>query len=339
MKLSIPRVQNHTRGMNTVITLLSGKPFDYNNPEQADVSIEDIAHALSNICRFAGHVKQLYCPTPDKKILTADLRWVAAGDLKIGQQLIGFDENPWELGGAGKRRRRFRPSEVTHAEILKRDCFRILLETGEELTCSGEHVWLTSTKISRNQKWQSTEQLKKAVAAGQNRYLHKFLEPWQTLDTRDAGWLSGIFDGEGSFSYQRKGVQLAVAQNPGIVLDEIIRLLEGFGFQYRRFDNNSESSRVVNLQVVGGWKECFRLIGSLRPLRLLNKVSEGLQSGHLHKEVSNVGAPRPIKAIEPIGQQQIVSLLTSTHTYVCEGFGAYSSTALQHQATLPGTLL
>lgn len=46
--------------MNTVITLLSGKPFDYNNPEQADVSIEDIAHALSNICRFAGHVKRFY---------------------------------------------------------------------------------------------------------------------------------------------------------------------------------------------------------------------------------------------------------------------------------------
>lgn len=46
--------------MNTIITLLSGKPFDYNNPEQADVSIEDIAHALSNICRFAGHVKRFY---------------------------------------------------------------------------------------------------------------------------------------------------------------------------------------------------------------------------------------------------------------------------------------
>jgi len=43
--------------MNTIITLLSGQPFDYNNPEQSDVSIEDIAHALSNVCRFAGHVK------------------------------------------------------------------------------------------------------------------------------------------------------------------------------------------------------------------------------------------------------------------------------------------
>jgi hypothetical protein len=42
------------------IRLFSGAMFDYNNPADSDVVIEDIAHALSNNCRFAGHCKHLY---------------------------------------------------------------------------------------------------------------------------------------------------------------------------------------------------------------------------------------------------------------------------------------
>lgn len=42
------------------IALLSGSLFDYNNPEGSDVQIEDIAVALSNVCRFAGHLHYFY---------------------------------------------------------------------------------------------------------------------------------------------------------------------------------------------------------------------------------------------------------------------------------------
>lgn len=42
------------------IRLYSGVMFDYNEPHRAEVTIEDIAHALSNICRFAGHIKYFY---------------------------------------------------------------------------------------------------------------------------------------------------------------------------------------------------------------------------------------------------------------------------------------
>lgn len=38
----------------------SGAYFDYNHPEEWDGPIEDIAHALSNICRFAGHTDRFY---------------------------------------------------------------------------------------------------------------------------------------------------------------------------------------------------------------------------------------------------------------------------------------
>jgi hypothetical protein len=42
------------------ISLLSGGRFNYNKPEESDVTIEDIASALSNVCRFSGHLPRFY---------------------------------------------------------------------------------------------------------------------------------------------------------------------------------------------------------------------------------------------------------------------------------------
>lgn len=42
------------------ISLLSGGKFNYNKPEESDVTIEDIASATSNICRFSGHLPRFY---------------------------------------------------------------------------------------------------------------------------------------------------------------------------------------------------------------------------------------------------------------------------------------
>lgn len=42
------------------IRLHSGALFNYNEPDACDVAIQDIAHALSNICRFAGHCRHFY---------------------------------------------------------------------------------------------------------------------------------------------------------------------------------------------------------------------------------------------------------------------------------------
>jgi len=42
------------------ISLLSGGQFNYNKPEKSDVTLDDLAGALSNICRFSGHLPQFY---------------------------------------------------------------------------------------------------------------------------------------------------------------------------------------------------------------------------------------------------------------------------------------
>ena len=44
----------------TWVQTFSGKRFDLLNPRIEDVCIEDIAHALANICRFNGHCREFY---------------------------------------------------------------------------------------------------------------------------------------------------------------------------------------------------------------------------------------------------------------------------------------
>jgi len=46
--------------MKNVMVTYTGKRFDISRPERHKIDIVDIAHALSNLCRFNGHCNEFY---------------------------------------------------------------------------------------------------------------------------------------------------------------------------------------------------------------------------------------------------------------------------------------
>ena len=309
------------------IETYTGRAFWPLSPKPEDVSIIDIAHSLSNQCRYSGATTAFYCPTLEQRVLTDDLKWVPAGDLEVGAGLLGFDEQPSEQGSTGRGRRRYRPATIQTTTRVRRRIIRLELSDGSTIRSAAEHPWLTSAKRSGNQFWLTAHDIKDAIDEGRSRYMRKFIEPWSFAATREAGWLAGLYDGEGYFSCTATGSALGVSQNPGAVLEHAKITLSRLGFQVTQCHAGSLQTEV--LLMLGGWREQARLLGSVRPERLLSKFVQALKRGEFAKQMESMNEPLEIVDAFEEGVEWCAGLETSTHTYLCEGFGAHNSTA-QH---------
>ncbi len=250
-----------------------------------------------------------YCVTPDMKVLTAELLWKSAGDLTVEDRLLAFDEYAPE----GRRARQYRFSEVLQAQPADVETVEVELSNGDRVVTTPDHKWLAVRYPDSKYEWIQSQQLK------QGQRVTKALNTWQTLDDREAGWLAGIFDGEGSLSYTGIGESagmLALAQNPGIVLETIKRLLTQFGFSYKESGRINECCK--SLTVNGGLANRLRFLGSVRPIRLLAKA---LQSSF--GEVQSIEDVRVVN-VAPCGVRAVTILTTSTQTFFADGYAMHN---------------
>lgn len=54
------KLNEHALKNPNAILVRSGVLFDVFNPNEEDITIEDISHALSNLCRYGGHSPKFY---------------------------------------------------------------------------------------------------------------------------------------------------------------------------------------------------------------------------------------------------------------------------------------
>jgi hypothetical protein len=317
--------------IGSAIRTYTGVLFDFLHPEESDLNIVDISHSLSLLCRFAGHCKRFYCVTPETKILTRDLLWVPAKNIKTGTELIGFDEYLKDKAQCGKRRRKLRPSTATVHGIIQRDTYRLCLSDGSYLESSSEHPWMCSTKVSQNQVWLTTKEIAEDFAAGKTRKLVRFLKPWFVDESREAGYMAGVLDGEGCVSFKSgdnsgtaRALHVGFAQKKNVLLRKACEYLTDHGFSFRN-KPSSANKTVHNVTIKGGWQEQLRLLGSVRPLRLLDKWEKRFAQ-HYRRTFESLSHPTVVH-VEFLGKQDVVALETSSHTYFAEGFGAHNSVA------------
>lgn len=254
---------------------------------------------------FAG----AYCLAPNTLTLTRDLRWVPVGDLRAGDQLIAFDEHSPAPG----LQRRYQPAEVISAKRRIADGVRITLSDGRVVESSSDHKWLAKYKVPTNTPYRWMEASKLQVG-----YRIKApLKTWKDAATFDAGWLSGIFDGEGWIHKNDKIFSLCFAQKEGAVLERAKRLLSQMDIGYSCYVRPADECARVAIMPI---PDAIHALGTLRPTRLLTRAiedSKGLFSRVIQGSVE-------IARVESIGQIEVASIATTTKTLFADGLAAHN---------------
>lgn len=257
------------------------------------------------------------CPTPDQKILTADLRWVEAGTLQVGDKLVGIDENQPE----GQKLRKFKTSTVTFVGRGHAEVFEVVLSDGSAVKVTGEHPWLVPQR-SRHTDCRSGSGWVKTTQLQSGDIVKKLFNVWEEDHSKEAGYLAGFFDGEGHLTYAGQSIAVGATQRIGNTLAYVLGLLNQKGFeQTNSTPSRDKDSDCCHLRITGGVAERARFLGSIRPRRLLDKFTPELMGSAWSPKLGTT----KVMSVTSLGDQEFVKLSTSEHTYILEGFAAHNS--------------
>lgn len=262
-----------------------------------------------------------YCLGPQTPVLTSGLRWVEVGSLCVGDGLLAFDEHP----EPGQKSRSWRSARVTETSLIQRPCYRVTLDDGTDLIASSEHKWLVDLGQGRA-AWKTTEELRAPHPTSESRRfaphrLIKLLDVWKEPTSYEAGYLAGVFDGEGYLGQASKGhgghsLRIAFSQKDNQVAAYAREVLTAFGFEWSEHRGTRD---VISFGLTGRRHEVLRLLGQIRPKRLLAKFDPSIL-GTLERKQD----VRPV-AIEFIGLQPVIALGTTTKTLIAAGLASHNS--------------
>ena len=270
-----------------------------------------------------GYIIYKRCVTIDTPVLTRDLRWIPAGDLKEGDELLSFDEHGEKTSTGYDGRRKFRNAVVTHNSIEEADCVEILLSDGTKLTATEDHPWLVRKKSSKLQWVESNQLLWRRTS---DCLFPKYFDLWEEDTSYDGGYLAAAFDGEGSLDRHRA---LSFTQVDNEMLANVERLLTKYGFVYKKNPKTrtSVASKQCYVLHIYGTDQVARFLGMFRPKRLLQKFldsSDDMALKHqrvCHQEWGDIH----VVSVTPVGKRQVAVLSTSTHTHFTAGFASHNT--------------
>ncbi len=312
------RIQHHLKDLAQ-----KGFPCEYSDSKDELVFKETECRYMwgSGQERTAGRA---YCVTPETRVLTGDLRWVPAGELAVGEEILGFDEEPRPYRGEGRPVRCYKQAYVTATERRRLPVYEIELETGETLRATDEHRWLVEPTSRNGASWRRTDELAKAHFP---QYLLRYLPTWEYRHDWDAGLLSGAFDADGSISRGDGSSPLArftQYQNP--FLAQVQASLSAYGFWHAFREGKGTSEPQYNVVVQGGYAETLRFLGSIRPARLLKNWKRLDLSHRMLSRIQKV----LVKSVRYVGEQEVVALSSSSQTYFAEGFASHNTGHIVH---------
>lgn len=267
-----------------------------------------------------------YCVVPGTRVLTQDLRWVPVESLRVGDALLGFDEH------ATRSRRQIVPSYVVSTGVVQRPVWAFTLSDGTVLRSSSEHPWLVARKGNPRARWETTEDIARAVhdkrwRGRRARVFPRFLPVWETATTNAAGYLAAAFDGEGcvgSRGRDKAGMSVSMAQRKNEMLARVEELLTAEGVNHA---SRPRPNGVCEVDLLGRFADRLGFLGTYRPVRLLARLAEQLYSRRIAPRLEAIEWLEVVAA-EYLGECDVIAMGTSSRTYFAEGFGAHNTVSV-----------
>ena len=261
----------------------------------------------------------LKCLHPDTRVLRSNLRWVAIRNVCPGDELVAFDENK---GVSGERRMRTAVVKAKWSSLQKSVLIRFT--DGRKVIATGDHRFLCQTWGGTVLVWKPVSKMR----VGEK--IRTVVNPWDDVAEFDDGWMGGIIDGEG---HLRKagvsGVGVGITQTEGKVLDRIHRYLDDRGYHYNLHvdervpgKNSKLGNKPCHRLTVHRMGEAMRLLGTTRPSRMIESPwweGKGLPG----KKIPGL-AFAEISSIEPLHEQEMVDIETTTGTFIAEGLASHN---------------
>jgi len=257
------------------------------------------------------------CISPDSRVLTASLDWVNASSLVVGDKLLAFDEIPERRGKLNIRR--FRVASVDSIGVVRMPASRIVTEK-RQLVAGNEHQWLRRWGSHRIFNWSRTSDLLQPSGKWSNGVgvrIATLCAPWSVLQTREAGYLAGVLDGEGSIS---SGLEFAQKRGNALVA-QALRCADTLGL---KFTEGNLRHGVCSYKLCGEDSAFFHITTAASlGARRLQAIAASRLIGRTIASTKN--QHDRVLFVEPVGERDLIGIGTSTHTLIVDGYLSHNS--------------
>jgi len=281
------------------------------------------------------------CTPAEAPVLMADLTMKPISEVKAGDVVMGFDKRERRDG----RQRRFKltPSKVKETHRYEGAAInKLILDSGETIRCTPDHRWFTKDRTSMGREMYLPAMTRSRLA----RVCPARLPELSVEDARDAGWLGGFFDGEGSVSscQQRNGFKpsnaISLYQGAGRNLpncEKLERVLTKFGFEFSvREDERKPNKdapcygyRTYRILQGDGCETVQRFLHIAQPTKWRERLIEGCYRSNFIK------GREKVLSIQPDGVGDVYALTTETGNYVVWGLASSNSAGQLEQSPKP----
>ena len=239
-----------------------------------------------------------YCSPAETPIWMGDFSFKRIDDVRVGDTVVGFTDP--ENG----ERSKLRKATVERVQCRKSKVVKITLESGRTVRCTEDHRWLRNPN-DQNGNWRYG-----AVKVGDN--MAHVIDPWEAPDDEKlAGWLGGMYDGEGN----EQVISQSPTHNPDTCA-ELERAFDHFDIPYKVVTHKTHN--VNKYRITGGRQNLAKFLSYTKPVK-----KQWLESAVLSTRYRNKDR---VVSIEPDGEEAVYSLQTESGNYVAWGYASSNCT-------------